>query len=89
MGQLQGRRLSDGDHDYDSVQPGDYWKPGYAHRQPNEWWFRDPFGVIGRIAKHTVVEHEDGTITVSPSILRTGGDGPSFHGWLKAGVWTW
>ena len=33
------------------------------------WAVVTPNGRHGSIAKHTVVEHEDGTITVSPSIL--------------------
>ena len=86
--ELVGRKL-EGNVEYEDARPGDYWKPVYEHRQPNEWWFRDPFGVIGRIVTHSVVEHEDGTITVSPSILRTGGGGSEFHGWLKKGIWSW
>lgn len=31
---------------------------------------------------HTVVEHEDGTITVHPSIVTS-----RWHGWLERGVW--
>lgn len=84
---MQGRRLPDGDHLRD-VEPGDYWKP--ENRPDGEWWIRDPFGYFGRITQHTVTEHEDGTITVEPSILDDRGPGqPSFHGFLRAGVWTW
>ncbi len=40
------------------------------------------------LAGHTIVEHEDGTITVSPSILVTAEHrGLSWHGYLEAGVW--
>lgn len=92
MSELKGRRLPDGNHPYEQVKPGDYWKPGYEHRQPDEWWFRDPGGALGRVVKHTVIEHEDGTITVNPSILRYPCP-PEFpegwHGWLKKGVWSW
>jgi hypothetical protein len=50
------------------------------------WYIRDPTGEIGSIHRshHTVTEHEDGTITVSPSILKHGG----YHGFLSAGVWS-
>lgn len=41
---------------------------------------------MANLSRHTVVEHEDGTITVSPSILITGG-GRSWHGYLERGVW--
>lgn len=48
----------------DSMPCGSYWiDSGGA------WAVCTPNGRIGSIAKHTVVEHEDGTITVSPSIL--------------------
>jgi Family of unknown function (DUF6527) len=49
-------------------------------------WFLIPPG--GRVSvlspAHTVTEHEDGTISVWPSILdkETG-----WHGWLKKGRW--
>jgi len=37
---------------------------------------------------HKVEEHEDGTITVSPSILLKLGDGTEiYHGHLKRGIW--
>jgi hypothetical protein len=41
------------------------------------------------LGKHSVVEHEDGTITVSPSILVTRRvDEPQlYHGFLERGVW--
>lgn len=43
---------------------------------------------IGRLTNHEVTEHEDGTITVRPSILL----GPAAprkkrHGYLTRGVW--
>ena len=39
---------------------------------------------------HNVIEHEDGTITVSPSILITTGRSTGrkqWHGYLEKGVW--
>ena len=47
--------------------------------------------VFGSLSKHTVTEHEDGTITVSPSILITM-RGPedvekTWHGFLEKGIW--
>ena len=48
---------------------------------------------LGKLMKHTVREHEDGTISVRPndgssnSILVTKGqDGPSWHGYIEHGV---
>lgn len=46
----------------------------------------------GSVANHTVTEHEDGTITVSPSILITWysydlGAETTWHGYLERGQW--
>lgn len=57
------------------------------------WWIRVP-GVgfsQERLVDHGIVEHEDGTITVTPVIVAKGFD-PSnapieWHGFLEAGVW--
>jgi hypothetical protein len=42
-----------------------------------EWWIRDPWGRVGRLTSHTITEHEDGTITVSPSIFDKDGSPPT------------
>lgn len=45
---------------------------------------------MGSLSAHEVMEHADGTITVSPSILITGEDGNGairWHGYLENGVW--
>lgn len=44
-------------------------------------------GSHGNLKNHKIVEHEDGTITASPSILLEWGDGQSWHGYLERGVW--
>lgn len=49
---------------YESTPRGAYWIDSAG-----TWAVTTPNGRLGSIAKHTVVEHEDGTITVSPSIL--------------------
>jgi len=51
------------------------------------WYVRPPGSHAGGIPDHDVIEHEDGTITVSPSILLEGEEG--WHGYLKRGVWEW
>ena len=56
------------------------------------WWMRPPQSDdfrsgMGNLSAHTVVEHEDGTITVSPSILVTGHYGKQWHGYLERGIW--
>lgn len=51
-------------------------------------WIKDPAGYIGCCGKHEVVEHDDGTVTVSPSILSTKSEhGHEWHGYLEHGVW--
>jgi len=65
--------------------------PGtYGKDAEGSWWVHVPIeGATGaRISLHTVTEHEDGTITVSPSILMNfGRRGVTWHGYLERGVW--
>lgn len=67
-----------------------YWKTDYG------WQIYFPKYGIGGLGKHKIDEHEDGTITVSPSILITFWvtddgvelEGPmTIHGFLEKGVW--
>jgi hypothetical protein len=46
------------------------------------WHVRPPGAHAGELDGHQVTEHEDGTVTVAPSI-----SGPDFHGYLERGVW--
>jgi hypothetical protein len=70
-----------------------YLKEGEYGFNPDlgSWMVRPPGHHGGSIARHTVVEHADGTITVSPSILLTDFDGSgnqiTWHGYLERGVW--
>lgn len=91
-----GRRVADDTppHTYD---PGDY---GLCDGQ---WYCLTPYprmdyedgpptGLGGRLGDHEVVEHDDGTITVSPSILAWTTWGPEkvrheWHGYLERGTW--
>jgi hypothetical protein len=54
-----------------------------------EWYGMSPNGLLAGLAKHQITIHEDGTITVSPSILVRGSPPgeQSWHGYLKRGVW--
>lgn len=76
---MRGRR-NDGEI---PAEPGDY---GLFE---GEWWCKPPRTGFpsGRLGNHTVVEHDDQTITVEPSILMNVGDGRRWHGYLRAGVW--
>lgn len=57
-----------------------YWQ------EEGRWLLYLPAGGLGDLSQHTVKEHEDGTITVSPSIAVTSGD-QRRHGYLRRGVW--
>lgn len=58
-----------------------------------EWHLMDPTGGVGAIGRrtrakpvpaHTWVEHEDGSVTFSPSLVMPSG----WHGFLRRGVWS-
>lgn len=79
---MQGRRLPDGPLVEMQFAPGDYCKTDEG------WYAKAPKGSMGNLNNHEIVEHEDGTITVSPSILITDHrPGKSWHGYLERGVW--
>jgi hypothetical protein len=55
-------------------------------------WYGVPPGtdLLAGLEKHEVTEHEDGSITVSQSILVQGHEGHvigRWHGYLERGVW--
>jgi hypothetical protein len=87
VGGMIGRRLPDVSTEeyfgWDSLnlQPGDYVK---LHGG-KFWGARAPNGDAGTLRTHRIVEHEDGTITVSPSIQME--TGQRWHGYLERGVW--
>lgn len=80
MSELVGHRLAD------IVDPYIYQPGAYGHRG-HRWWGKTPNGLLCNLEFHNVVEHEDGTITVTPSIQVTAGNGDTWHGWLEHGVW--
>ena len=83
---LQGRRVADGDIDPFTAEPGDY-----GLNLDGGWRAKAPNGLDVNLDSHEVLLHEDGTITVSPSILVSGFNfGPvrlEWHGFLERGVW--
>ena len=97
MSEFQGTRVHSYDEFFDTG-PGAYWKV-IVKGEPEPLWMNfPPCGHQGRLAtqtqdnaRHTVTEHDDGTITVSPSIFchNGGEDGrqPCWHGFLEHGVW--
>lgn len=86
---LEGRRVrfSYGFPGRRRLRPGRYCKvpDGMDPRGRGVWYAIDPTGCAGAIrpAQHQVVEHDDGTITVTPSLVMPGG----WHGYLEHGVW--
>lgn len=81
-----GRRVYPGPDGQLRLAPGDYGQDGNGH-----WYFRAPVDRMGCLDGHTVTEHDDGTVTVSPSILLTHADDSgnlvSWHGYLERGMW--
>ena len=78
---MMGRRVPDNTDWSSAVQPGDYW------RFEGVWYGETPNGLTANLSGHTVTEHEDGTITVNPSILVNRGRPNAWHGFLTKGVW--
>lgn len=70
-----------------------YWraKDGLdGHAGKDVWLLYLPGCGLGDLSNHTVTEHEDGKISVTPSILVTGhedGKSTQVHGYLTNGVW--
>lgn len=63
-------------------------RPGAYGKVGGVWLVCLPTGALAFLnAGHTITEHEDGTITVHPSILMPTGRGPYWHGYLEHGVW--
>lgn len=79
---MTGRRIDQTEDRVFWLKPGDYGK----HRN-GDWMACTPNGLFGNLRSHEVIEHEDGTITVSPSILVTCGEKEEWHGYLEKGVW--
>jgi hypothetical protein len=62
-----------------------YWKD-----EDGLWWLYLPNCGAGVLKNHKVKEHEDGTITVQPSIKMIGhlqGTQTEIHGYLERGLW--
>ncbi len=78
---MQGRRLPDG---HKLERAGDY----AYYPDIKDWLLWLPGDSYVGSLSHDITEHEDGTITVSPSILVTEGEGRVlWHGYLEHGIW--
>jgi hypothetical protein len=78
---MNGRRVYPDEQGNLTLRERDYGKDGCG-----VWCVRPPGCHAGGIPLHDVVEHEDGTITVSPSILLDDGE-HKWHGYLERGAW--
>lgn len=60
----------------------------YGKWEADGAWYGVPPGtdLTANLSAHKIEEHEDGTITVSPSILVSTKD-ESWHGYLRRGQW--
>lgn len=69
-----------------------YAEGDYGCNALGQWFVRPPGCDLGMLDEgHSVVEHEDGTISVSPSILVLEGNDDRvwcYHGYLLFGEWT-
>lgn len=95
-----GRRVQCDEHGSPpEMESGDYVRcaptRALSEEEKGKWWAKPywmvctPNGHVGNLANHAVTEHEDGTITVSPSIVVTGTGGVEYwHGMLEKGVFT-
>ena len=66
---------------FTSLQPGEYGK-----QDDENWYANSPNDLLANLGNHHVVECEDGTITVTPSI-KVWNNSISWHGYLTKGEW--
>ncbi len=87
---MQGQRLRKEDDEEDFLLRIAKTPGAYGSANGKDWFCCTPNGPLGNLGNHAVTEHDDGTITVTPSILVTQGGqrgDPSWHGFLQCGVW--
>lgn len=66
------------------LQPGEYAK----HPTTGHWMACTPNGMLADLRRHSWIQHDDGTISVAPSILVTQIHARGrWHGYLEAGTW--
>lgn len=82
---MQGKRMPDGASP-NMLNAGEYCACQFDDGRV--FYACSPDGRLANLARHVVTEHDDGTISVSPSILvRGGGDEGEWHGFLERGFW--
>jgi len=71
----------------DGIEPQELEAGEYGRCFPDDHWYaRSPDGQLCNLSAHDIQEHENGRITVTPSILVSDGNS-SWHGFLVHGVW--
>lgn len=83
----KGKRVYAGEDGHLRLKEGEYgFDPSVGY-----WCIRPPGCHAGGVPKHTVTEHEDGTVTMAPSIVLYDadekGDAVIWHGYLERGNW--
>lgn len=85
---MNGRRVEKQPHE---LLPGEYCKVvEMRDNVPTPVWYACTPGspeLLASLAKHEVVEHVTGMISVKPSILVTGAGALRWHGYLTCGQW--
>lgn len=79
---MQGQRVSKPPH---LLLAGEYTLTVRDADAAHLYYACTPNGLLANLARHTITENQDGTITVSPSILVNGES--VWHGYLENGIW--
>ena len=86
-----GRRVDYDPHSKDDYPQEVLTEGDYGKDEDGCWWAYAPLdGCLGCLEQHEVTEHDDGTISVAPSILISTYDGErviQWHGYLECGIW--
>ena len=82
---IEGKRVHSRDDGYLILKDGEYGFDVFSQ----QWEAKPPgFPGVANLSNHNVVEHKDGTITVTPSILvKRNNKGDEWHGFLEKGIW--
>lgn len=80
---MKGNRIDADENGHLPLNDGDYGRDSQG-----QWYGKPPGFKSGyaNLSRHYVVEHEDRTITVTPSILVTNHIA-GWHGYLERGIW--
>lgn len=88
MPEQVGRRVPDEIPPW-KLEAGDYNVRRDAQTGERVAWVKLPDGAgPARLKGWDLEEHEDGTISVTPSIQDVGHEN-GWHGWLTRGIWKW